>query len=221
MKINIGIDGPVASGKSTIAKLVAQQLGYIHIDSGAMYRCLAYCALQQSLDLHDERAINHLLTTTNIQLHPDGSIICNGEDVTLAIRTHEVSNAASTIAAFSSVRKNLVLQQQSLAKDKGFVMDGRDINTVVLPDAECQIYLTASIDSRAFRRNREYLARGQGIDLDIIKKDIEKRDYNDMHRLDSPLKISANAYVIDTSAMDIDEVVNAILMRAKEVMKYD
>lgn len=221
MKINIGIDGPVASGKSTIAKLVANKLGYTHIDSGAMYRCIALCALRSSLNLQDEAAINKLLASTNIQLNLDGSIICNGEDVTDSIRSHEVSNAASTIAAFSSVRKNLVLQQQRLAKEKGFVMDGRDINTVVLPDAECQIYLTASIESRALRRSREYFQRGHSMDLNIIKRDIEKRDHNDMNRLDSPLKISQRAYVIDTSHMEIDEVVNAILTHAREVMKHD
>jgi CMP/dCMP kinase len=220
MKINIGIDGPVASGKSTIAKQVAQKLGYIHIDTGAMYRCVAYMAFQANIDIHNEENVSSLLPSLFIELHPDGSISCNGDDVTSQIRTHEVSNAASVVAAFSSVRRNLVLQQQRMAQDKGYVMDGRDINTVVLPDSECQIYLTASIDSRAKRRYLDLQARGQDVNLEIIKQDIEKRDYNDMNRIDSPLQVSKNAHVIDTSNMSIDEVVTKIVTLAKEV-NYD
>ena len=217
MKINIGIDGPVASGKSTIAKKVAHILGYTHIDTGAMYRCVAYCALQESRNIYDEADVVSILPSLHIQLHPDGSITCNGKDVTMAIRSHDVSNAASVVAAFSSVRQNLVVQQQRMAHDKGYVMDGRDINTVVLPDSECQIYLTASIDSRAHRRFLDYQSKGQDVDLETIKRDIQQRDYNDMNRLDSPLKVSDNAFVIDTSAMSIDDVVNSILARVKEV----
>jgi CMP/dCMP kinase len=220
MKINIGIDGPVASGKSTIAKKVAQHLGYIHIDTGAMYRCVAYMAMQANVDIHNEEQVSSLLPSLHINLHSNGSIECNGRDVTSQIRSHEVSNAASVVAAFSSVRKNLVLQQQRMAQDKGYVMDGRDINTVVLPDSECQIYLTASIESRAARRFLDLQARGQDVNLDIIKHDIQTRDYNDMNRLDSPLKISQNAHVIDTSHMSIEEVVTQIVTLAKEV-QYD
>ncbi|MBS3971646.1 MAG: (d)CMP kinase [Erysipelotrichia bacterium] len=217
MKINIGIDGPVASGKSTIAKKVAQQLGYIHIDTGAMYRCVAYMAMQAKVDIHNEAQVSALLPSLHIKLHSNGSIECNGRDITSQIRSHEVSNAASVVAAFSSVRKNLVIQQQKMAQEKGYVMDGRDINTVVLPDSECQIYLTASIESRAARRYLDLQARGQDVNLDIIKHDIQTRDYNDMNRLDSPLKVSQNAHVIDTSHMSIEEVVTQIVTLAKEV----
>jgi CMP/dCMP kinase len=218
MKINIGIDGPVASGKSTIAKKVAQQLGYTHIDTGAMYRCVAYMAMQANLDIHSEKQVASLLPSLFIQLHPNGSIECNGKDISSEIRSHDVSNAASVVAAFSSVRKNLVLQQQRMAIDNGYVMDGRDINTVVLPDAQCQIYLTASIKSRALRRFLDLQARGQNVNLDIIEQDIQMRDYNDMNRQDSPLKVSKNAHVIDTSDMSIDEVVTKIVTLAKEVI---
>lgn len=220
MKINIGIDGPVASGKSTIAKKVAERLGYTHIDTGAMYRCVAHYALLAKIDIKSESEVSALLPHLFIQLHPDGSIFCNDQDVTSIIRSHEISNAASTVAVFSSVRANLVIQQKRMAQDKGFVMDGRDINTVVLPEAECQIFLTASIESRAQRRFLDLQSRGQHVDLNIIKKDIQQRDFNDMNRLDSPLKISKNAHVIDTSNMSIDEVVDMILNLAKEVM-YD
>jgi CMP/dCMP kinase len=217
MKINIGIDGPVASGKSTIAKKVAQQLGYIHIDTGAMYRCVAYMAMQAKVDIHNEAQVSALLPSLHIKLHTNGSIECNGRDITSQIRSHEVSNAASVVAAFSSVRKNLVIQQQKMAQEKGYVMDGRDINTVVLPDSECQIYLTASMESRAARRYLDLQARGQDVNLDIIRHDIQTRDYNDMNRLDSPLKIAQNAHVIDTSHMSIEEVVTQIVTLAKEV----
>lgn len=218
MKINIGIDGPVASGKSTIAKRVASVLGYTHIDTGAMYRCVAYQAMQAQIDIHDEEQIMLLLPSLFIQLHPDGSVWCNGIDVSSEIRSHQVSNAASVVAAFSSVRKNLVIQQQRIALSKGFVMDGRDINTVVLPNSELQIYLTASIESRAKRRFLDLQKRAQHVDLETIARDIQLRDFNDMNREVSPLKISQRAIVIDTSQRSIEEVVETIVSFAKEVM---
>jgi CMP/dCMP kinase len=220
MKINIGIDGPVASGKSTIAKQVASVLGYTHIDTGAMYRCVAYQAMLAQIDITNEEQVALLLPSLFIQLHPDGSVWCNGVDVSAEIRSHQVSNAASVVAAFSSVRKNLVIQQQRIALSKGYVMDGRDINTVVLPDSELQIYLTASIESRAARRYLDLQSRGHEVDIETIEKDIQSRDFNDMNREDSPLKVSKNAHVIDTSTMSIEEVVETIVSLAKEVI-YD
>lgn len=218
MKINIGIDGPVASGKSTIAKQVASVLGYTHIDTGAMYRCVAHHAMLAQIDINNEEQVAQLLPSLFIQLHPDGSVWCNGNDVSSEIRSHQVSNAASVVAAFSSVRKNLVLQQQRIALSKGYVMDGRDINTVVLPDSELQIYLTASIESRAVRRFLDLQKRGHEVDYDTIEKDIQSRDFNDMNREESPLTISKKAIVIDTSHMSIEEVVETIVSLAKEVM---
>lgn len=218
MKINIGIDGPVASGKSTIAKRVASVLGYTHIDTGAMYRCVAYQAMQSQIDINDEAQITLLLPSLFIQLQPDGAVWCNGVDVSSEIRSHQVSNAASVVAAFSSVRKNLVIQQQRIALSKGFVMDGRDINTVVLPNSELQIYLTASIESRAERRFLDLQKRAQHVDIETIARDIQLRDFNDMNREVSPLKISESAIVIDTSHMSIEEVVENIVSLAKEVM---
>ncbi len=211
-KINVAIDGPSAAGKSTVSKLVCERLGYVHLDTGAMYRCTAYKALQEGIDLTDEGRLTEMLGNTDIVLTPDGKVFLDGEDVSLKIREDNVSMAASKVSMLAGVRSELVLRQQEMAKAKGFVMDGRDIGTVVLKDAEVKIYLTASVESRALRRYKQNEKEGLVLqDLSVIEKEIAERDYQDMHREHSPLTKAADATEIDSSDMTIEEVVNAIL----------
>ncbi len=220
-KINIAIDGPVASGKSTIAKQLAKKLGYIHIDTGAMYRCVAYLALSNNVDLNDEKALEDITKQNNITLTADGKILCNNIDVTEVIRTNEVSTAASQVSVFSSVRENLVKQQQEMAKQKGIVMDGRDIGTVVLPDADLKIFQTASAESRADRRYQEYVSKDMVSDYKQLVDDINSRDYADTHREVSPLKKAADAIEIDTSSLTIEQVIQKIEDEIEKVMNHD
>ena len=220
-KINIAIDGPVASGKSTIAKQLAKKLGYIHIDTGAMYRCVAYLALSNNVDLSDEQALEDITKQNNITLTADGRILCNNKDVTEVIRTNEVSTAASQVSVFSSVRENLVKQQQEMAKQKGIVMDGRDIGTVVLPDADLKIFQTASAESRANRRYHENVSKDIVSDYKQLVDEINSRDYADTHREVSPLKKAADAIEIDTSSLTIEQVIQKIEDEIEKVMNHD
>jgi len=210
MKINIAIDGPSASGKSTIAKELAKQLGYIHIDTGAMYRSVAYYALKTHVSLEDENQLVHMIEKMDIELTLDGLVLVNQNDVSTLIRQNEVSLAASKISTYPKVRSQLVAQQQKMTKSKGFIVDGRDIGTVVLPEAELKIYQTASVSSRAQRRYLENIQKGIHSDFEELKKEIEERDYQDTHREASPLKKAKDAIEIDTSLMSIDEVVDMI-----------
>ena len=211
-KINIAIDGPSAAGKSTIAKLLAKKLDYVHLDTGAMYRCVAYKARKSNLDLSDEESIVKMLQDTDIELTPDGRVKLDGNDVSKEIRTDENSLAASTVSKLKLVRKNLVLRQQEMAKDKGFIMDGRDIGTVVLKDAEVKIFMIASAKARAERRYDQNVKQGIATSsLEQIQKEIEERDYQDTHRAESPLTKAEDAHEIDTSYMSIDEVVNKVM----------
>lgn len=220
-KINIAIDGPVASGKSTIAKQLAKKLGYIHIDTGAMYRCVAYLALSNNVDLSDEQALEDITKQNNITLTADGKILCNNIDVTEVIRTNEVSTAASQVSVFSSVRENLVKQQQEMAKQKGIVMDGRDIGTVVLPDADLKIFQTASAESRANRRYHENVSKDIVSNYEQLVDEINSRDYADTHREVSPLKKAADAIEIDTSSLTIEQVIQKIEDEIEKVMNHD
>ncbi len=216
MKINIAIDGPSAAGKSTIAKILAKRLGYVHLDTGAMYRCTAYKALKQNIDLEDESAICDMLQQTKIVLTPEGEVFLDGENVGTNIRTDAISLAASSVSKHRLVRANLVARQQEMAKAKGFIMDGRDIGTVVLKDAECKIYMTASAKARALRRYKQEVEAGiPTSDVETITKEIEQRDYQDMHRTESPLCKADDAVEIDTSDMTIEEVVDQIYRLAK------
>ncbi len=220
-KINIAIDGPVASGKSTIAKILAKKLEYIHIDTGAMYRCVAYLALKNDVDLTDEEAIIDITETNDIQLTSDGRVLCNNQDVTNAIRSNEVSAAASLVSVFSGVRNKLVKQQQKMATQKGIVMDGRDIGTVVLPDADVKIFQTATAESRANRRYQENLKKGIKSDYNQLVDEINRRDYVDTHRDASPLKKATDAIEVDTSNLSIDEVVQKIEREIERMIKHD
>ena len=211
MRINIAIDGPSAAGKSTIAKRLAERLNYVHLDTGAMYRCTALMTLRAGLSFEDEEKISELLKNTEIRMTPDGKIFLDGEDVSEAIRTDEISLAASSVSKLLKIREDLVLRQQEMAKEKGFIMDGRDIGTVVLKDAEVKVFMTASPEARAERRYRQNIEKGiPTSDVETIAAEIRERDYQDTHREHSPLKKADDAVEIDTSYMSIDEVTDAI-----------
>ena len=218
MKINIAIDGPSAAGKSTIAKRLAKALGYSHLDTGAMYRCVGYLAAQRGIDLHDEDALTEMTASMRIRFDSEGHVFLNEEDVSAAIRENRVSMLASSVSVHPRVRKLLVDMQRQMALDKGVIMDGRDIGTVVLPDAELKIFMVASVEARARRRYQEYLDKHIEADYDTICEDIKKRDDQDMHRAASPLRKAADAHEIDTSDMSIPEVCDAIMKLAEKTI---
>lgn len=211
MKINIAIDGPSGAGKSTIADLVAEKLSYVHLDTGAMYRSVAYAAIKSGLSFDDEEAIVSMIQSDFNLSMDDNKIVLNGEDITDKIRTNEISMAASNVSKLSGVRSALVAAQRRIAANKGYILDGRDICDVVLPDAEVKVFLTASAEDRARRRLEQNKEKGIIDDYDKILEEIKKRDYQDSHRAISPLKASADATIIDSSDKSIDEVVNMIL----------
>jgi len=222
MKINIAIDGPGAAGKSTIAKCLAKKLNYVHLDTGAMYRSTAYKALQNHICLEDEEAVCKMLEHTKIQLLTDGSILLDGEDVSDKIRTNEISLAASLVSKLANVRRMLVARQQEMAKEKGFIMDGRDIGTVVLKDAEVKIYMTATPMARAKRRYDQNIAKNIPTgSIEEIAREIAERDLQDMTRENSPLKKADDAVEIDTSDMSIDEVTEYIYSLAKPFIEKE
>lgn len=217
----IAIDGPAAAGKSTVAKMVAYKLSYVYIDTGAMYRALTAKALENKIDLHDEQALVELLLRTDIELKQsvEGQIvILNGEDATFAIRTQHVTNNVSYVAKHPRIREQMVSRQQQLAKKRGVVMDGRDIGTHVLPDAEVKIFLIASVEERAKRRHEENLQKGFSSDLNELKKEIEQRDQLDSKRKTAPLIRANDAVEIDTTSLSIDDVANRILSEVREVI---
>ena len=212
MGINIAIDGPAGAGKSTIAKKVAKELSFIYVDTGAMYRAMALYLLEKGIN-GDEK-ISEACHGADISIRYENGeqqVILNGKNVTSFLRKEEVGNMASKTSANPAVRAHLLNLQRNLAAKNDVVMDGRDIGTVVLPDAQVKIYLTASVETRAKRRYDEYLAKGEGADLEEIKKDIENRDHQDMRREISPLRQAEDAVLVDSSLMNIDEVVAAIL----------
>ncbi|MBE5912493.1 MAG: (d)CMP kinase [Pseudobutyrivibrio ruminis] len=214
MAMNVAIDGPAGAGKSTIAKAVAAKKGYVYVDTGAMYRAMALYFLRAGIASDDEKSISEKVDEIVVSIkYEDGAqhVILNGEDVTGLIRTEEVGNMASATSVYSAVRTKLVALQQELAKTTDVIMDGRDIGTVVLPNADVKVFLTASVECRAKRRFDELKAKGANPDFDQIAKDIEERDYRDSHREISPLKQADDAVLVDSSDMTIDEVVAAII----------
>ena len=216
--MNIAIDGPAGAGKSTIAKKVAKKMGYIYVDTGAMYRAMALFMIKQGIDPCDATSIEEACKIADISIeYRDGEqvVLLNGENVNAYLRTEEVGNMASVTSVNAKVREKLVELQQKLAKTKDVVMDGRDIGTVVLPNAEVKVYLTASSLVRAQRRALELEAKGEKTDLSKIEADIIERDNRDMTRAISPLKQAEDATLIDSSYMTIDEVVEAILNLVK------
>lgn len=211
--MQIAIDGPAGAGKSTIAKRLAKESGYIYVDTGAMYRAMALYLLRKGISADDKEGIENACQDADITIkyiNGEQNVILNGENVNGLIRTQEVSNMASASSVNGKVRQKLVALQQKLASETDVVMDGRDIGTVVLPHAEVKIFLTASSAVRAKRRYDELTAKGEECDIDVIEKEIKERDERDMTREISPLKQADDAILVDTSDMDIEQVVNTI-----------
>ncbi|MDD6005077.1 MAG: (d)CMP kinase [Firmicutes bacterium] len=211
MKINIAIDGPSAAGKSTVAKELAKRLGYTHLDTGSMYRAVAYITKEANIKIDDEEKIVNLINMSNIEISNDNHITVNGKDITEIIRSNEISMAASDVSKLKRVREALVAMQRKIASQKGYILDGRDIGTVVLKDAEVKIYLIASAETRAQRRVLQNKEKGIPYDYEQILEDIKKRDYQDIHRKESPLKKAEDAIELDSSDMTQEEVILEIL----------
>lgn len=214
MGINIAIDGPAGAGKSTIAKLIAAKKGYIYVDTGAMYRAMALFLLREGVDPSDTAAIDAKCQEADITIgYEDGAqiVYLNGENVNGCIRTEEVGRMASISSPNPNVRKKLVELQQKLAADADVVMDGRDIGTCVLPDAQVKVFLTADSHERALRRYRELTERGEQCELAVIEQDIIERDRQDMTRELSPLKQAADAVLVDSSHMTAEEAADAVI----------
>lgn len=218
-KISIAIDGPAAAGKSTVAKIVAEQLGYIYIDTGAMYRALTYKALNHKLNLEEEENLINMLNETVIELFPgeQGQLIfLDSKDVTKEIRSSEVTNSVSIVSKHKLVREEMVRRQQMFAVNGGVVMDGRDIGTHVIPTAEVKVFLLASVDERAIRRHKENIEKGYESDLEQLKQEIAARDKLDSEREVAPLKKADDAIEIDTTSLSIYNVVDKIMELTRE-----
>ncbi|MBE7033238.1 MAG: (d)CMP kinase [Ruminococcaceae bacterium] len=210
----IAIDGPAGAGKSSISKKVAKALGYIYIDTGAMYRTVGLKAVKCGIDTKDSEGVASILPTLDIDIRHEGveqHIFLDGENVSDKIRTPEISMAASNVSAIPAVRVALVDLQRKLAENHDVVMDGRDIGSFVLPDAEVKIFLTASVEARAQRRYKELLEKSETVDFDAVKEDMILRDKQDSTRAVSPLVVAEGATVIDTSALNFEESVNAVI----------
>lgn len=214
MGYSVAIDGPAGAGKSTIAKKVAKEKDFIYIDTGAMFRAMAVYFLRCGIAADDHEKISEAVKDVNVTIsyvNGEQQVFLNGENVTGQLRTEEVGNMASASSVNGDVRKKLLELQRKLAATANVVMDGRDIGTVVLPNADVKVYLTASVEVRAQRRYKELIEKGLSADLEQIKKDIEERDYRDMNRDIAPLRQAEDAVLVDSSYMTIDESVQAIL----------
>lgn len=214
MIYSVALDGPGGAGKSTIAKQVAKQRGIVYVDTGAMYRTIALYMLENQVDTDDEAAVQAALDNIEIRLdYRDDTqiILLNGRDVSGEIRQNNVSMAASKVSAYKTVRAFLLEAQRNAAKKQSVIMDGRDIGTVVLPDAQVKIYLTADSSVRSERRYKELCEKGQSVSLQQVLDDINQRDYNDIHRRESPLRQAQDAVLIDTSKMNFEQSVQAVL----------
>ncbi|MEO8581475.1 MAG: (d)CMP kinase [Patescibacteria group bacterium] len=225
----IAMDGPVAAGKGTVARLVANRLNFLYVDTGAMYRMVAYLALEAKVNLEDEVALCKLIEKSTMDMQnpteaeKDGrltTVILNGEDVSWKIRTEQISVGASKVAQFPKVRAALVKQQQKIAQTQSVVMEGRDITFRVLPEAELKVFLTASDIVRAKRRYQELQTRGQDVEFESVYKDLLERDQRDMQREVDPLHITSDAWVLDTSDLEIEKVVDSIEARVKVTREH-
>lgn len=219
MSYNIAIDGPAGAGKSTIARRVAAELSFIYVDTGAMYRTIALYLIKEAIDAGDEKAVAAALDQIEIAIRYENGeqqVLLNGENVSGLIRTEQVGNMASKAAALPCVRAKLLELQRELARTHDVVMDGRDIGTNILPKAQLKVYLTASVETRAQRRYKELLEKGQTCSLEQIKEDIEKRDYQDMHRETAPLRQAEDAVLVDSSDMTVAEVAEKIKSLCKK-----
>lgn len=223
MSYNIAVDGPAGAGKSTIAKMIAKKLNFIYVDTGAMYRAMALFMIQNQIDKDDEKTISESCNNVDITItyeNGEQQVLLNGINVTKSLRTEDVGNMASAVAKNKDVRIKLVDLQQKMAKTENVIMDGRDIGTCVLPNADIKIYLTASSQERASRRYKELKEKGIDCNLEEIESDIIKRDEQDMNRQVSPLKQAEDAVMVDSSNMTILEVVDAIIQLFKEKTEY-
>ena len=216
MKIAVAIDGPAAAGKSTVAKKVAEIMHLIYIDTGAMYRAFTWYCLSKGVNCKDEAACVALIPEVSIELKEDHVVLCNGIDVTREIRLPDVSHNVSYIASYKDIRLALVDLQRAMAEKGSVIMDGRDIGTYVLPNADVKIYQIASVETRAIRRYDENVAKGIPCTLEEIEEDVRRRDYIDSHREFAPLKQAEDAICLDTSDMTIDEVVAAVIKIIKD-----
>lgn len=219
-KISVAIDGPAGAGKSSISRRVASELGYVYIDTGAMYRTVAVYAIERGISPESEELINELDKIDIDIKYESGALhmYLNGKDVTERIRENDASMGASAVAALPQVRNRLVAMQREMAKEGGVIMDGRDIGTVVLPDADLKIYLTASVDERARRRYEEYVNNGIECSYEELKRDVIKRDENDMNRAVSPLRRAEDAVEIDTTGNTFEQSVEIIKNMVKELV---
>ena len=223
-RLVIAIDGPVGAGKSTAARRLAQALGYIYVDSGAMYRAMGWKARQAGLDLHDRGRLVALAAATDIRVVAAAEgprVLMDGEDVTAALRTPEMDEASSVVSTFPEIRRRLVALQRAMAKEGGIVMDGRDIGTVVFPDADLKFYLDADLTVRAARRLQDLRQTGTPIDLDAVRVEVARRDERDRGRETSPLTVAADAIRIDSTALDADGVLRVMLEAVQHVLKPD
>ncbi|CAM4247271.1 MULTISPECIES: (d)CMP kinase [Bacillus cereus group] len=213
-RISIAIDGPAAAGKSTVAKVVAKKLSYVYIDTGAMYRAITYAALEQKVDIENEEQLMEVVKNVHIEFQQGENtqlVFLNGQDVSEVIRTPDVTNRVSIVAKHRLVREEMVRRQQELAEKGGVVMDGRDIGTHVLPDAEVKIFMLASVEERAERRHLENMNKGFDSNLEQLKEEIAQRDKLDSEREVSPLKKADDALELDTTSLSIEEVVQKIM----------
>lgn len=217
--INIAIDGPAGAGKSTIAKTVSKELGYIYVDTGALYRTVGLNALRKGVDTKDAEGVIATLDGLEVSLRfidKEQRVFLGEEDVSIAIRQNEVSMAASNVSAIPKVREFLFDLQRNIAKNNNCLMDGRDIGTVVLPDAQIKLFLTASAEARADRRYKELIEKGQTVDYDVILQEIKDRDYQDSHREIAPLKQAEDAILVDSTEMNLQETIDYMLNIIKE-----
>ena len=222
MSFNIAIDGPAGAGKSTIARAAARNLGFLYVDTGAMYRAIAFSLIRSGIEPEDEKGIEKVLENMTIRIvYSDGEqqILLDGENVTAFLRDEAVGNMASRSASNPKVREKLLQLQRDLAKENDVIMDGRDIGTFVLPDADVKVYLTASVEERAKRRYLELIEKGQDADMEKIKEDIRTRDTQDMNRSIAPLKQAKDAVVIDSSKLTIPEVMDRIVDAFQDSLK--
>ena len=215
MGFNVAVDGPAGAGKSTVAKAAAKAAELVYVDTGAMYRAIGLYLLEKGADIRDEEAVKKLLPEISVSIvYEEGvqKVLLNGNDVSGRIRTQEVGEAASVTSAYGAVREKLLHLQRELAASSDVIMDGRDIGTNILPDADLKVYLTAAVSVRAKRRYTELVEKGEEADLSEIEKEIEERDERDMHRGIAPLKKAPEAVLLDTSDMNIDQAVKALLV---------
>lgn len=222
MVINIAIDGPAGAGKSSVAKLVAKELGYIYVDTGALYRTVGLYSIRKGIDTKDAEAVTATLKDIEVKLgFVDGAqhVFLNGEDVSDAIRTPEASMGASNVSAIPAVRTFLFDLQRDIAKNNNCLMDGRDIGTVVLPNAQIKLFLTASPEARAERRYKELIEKGEKVDFQEVLDDINKRDYQDSHREIAPLKQAEDAILVDNSGCNLEEGKELVINIIKENLK--